>query len=89
MESKPTFNDLERYRQQYRDQMPERDGFTPDQQIAMTTIHNQSVSRGSCGAIAVVLSKQTLRVLFDAKVIDERCRLTKRGETILKGWLRG
>ena len=80
------FGDLESYRTEYRQKMSTKDGFTPDQQIAMTTIHNQEVARGSTGAILVILSKPTLRSLFKRGVITYRGNLTRYGNDVLKKW---
>ena len=80
------FTELEQARAAYRDRFPIRDSITPDQQIAMAMLHNQDVGHGSCLAIAVILSKPTLRALLSKGLIDERCRLTKAGNELLKKW---
>lgn len=81
-----TYLQLETSRSQYRDNMPVRDGFSAEQQIAIATLHNQSVSGGSCMAIAVLLPKATRRALARKGVIDSRCCLTKAGDDILRKW---
>jgi len=64
----------------------DKDGFSPDQQIAMAAIHNQQVSGGSPMAMLVILSKATLRTLFCKGVIDYRGSLTVHGDMLLRKW---
>ena len=81
-----SYMNLEANRAEYRFKVGEKDGLTADQQIAMATIHNQQVNGGSCLAIACLLNKGTLRVLIQKQLIDEECRLTKKGDELLKSW---
>ena len=81
-----TFRDLESLRLEYRKKVGDRDGFSPDQQIAMAAIHNQQVSGGSPMAMLVILSKMVLRSLFCKGVIDYRGTLTVYGDMMLQKW---
>ncbi len=80
------FLELELNRLGYRNQMADRDGFTPDQQIAMATIHNQEVAGGSTRALLVIIQTPTLKALLSKGAIDAEGRLTKFGNDALKGW---
>lgn len=81
-----TFSDLESLRLEYRAKVGDKDGFSPDQQIAMAAIHNQQVSGGSPMAMLVILSKMVLRSLFCKGVIDYRGTLTVYGDMMLQKW---
>lgn len=81
-----TFSDLESLRLEYREKVGDRDGFSPDQQIAMAAIHNQQASGGSPMAMLVILSKTTLRTMFCKGVIDYRGSLTVHGNDLLRKW---
>ena len=74
-----TFTQLERNRLEYRALVKELDGFTADQQVALTIIHNQAVSGGASRAVLLALAKPTLRALLKKGVIDTAGKLTESG----------
>jgi len=84
--SKEVYSAIEASRSEYRDKMTVRDGFTAEQQIAMTTLHNQAVGGGSEMAIMVLMPKPTIRALARKGVIDGKGQLTKYGDEVLCKW---
>ena len=81
-----SYLELEANRNEYRDKIPTRDGCTATMQIALATLHDQQVAGGSCLAIAVLLPRSTLRSLVSRKMIDEKCRPTRKADDLLQKW---
>ena len=82
------FSELEQNRSEYRRKMGVRDGISADQQVAIATLHNQAVARGSSLAVSLLLSKSTLRALLKRGLIDTRCKLTKKADDLLRKWMK-
>lgn len=81
-----SYSDLEKLRSDYKAKFPIRDGFTCEQQIAMSLLHNCDVMGKGWQSMLVIISKPTIKALFRKAVIDNKGKLTKSGNSLLKKW---
>lgn len=81
-----SFASLESAITEYRGKFRTRDGCSPHEQVVMATLHNVDVARGCHLSIAMVVPKQVLRSLLRKGLIDDRSRLTRKGDDLLKSW---
>ena len=82
------YSDLSQNIDDYKAKMAVKDRQTPEQQVAMALLHNVDVMGGSHLAVCMVIPMPTLRALVGRGLIDDRGRLTKDGNAMLKSWIK-